>query len=42
MDLSSIRLVNFAEFMDQESKLITAGIDGIFIFDFEYKGKYDP
>ena len=42
MDLSSIRLVNFAEFMDQESKVITAGIDGIFIFDFEYKGKYDP
>jgi hypothetical protein len=42
MDMSSIRLVNFVEFYDEESKLITAGIDGIFIFDFVYKGKYDP
>ena len=22
--------------------MVTAGIDGIFIFDFAYKGKYDP
>ena len=42
LDLSSIRLVNFVEFYDSASKLITAGIDGMFIFDFDYKGKYDP
>ncbi|CDW84829.1 UNKNOWN [Stylonychia lemnae] len=42
MDMSSIRLVNFAQFYDAESKLITAGIDGVFIFDVHYHGKYDP
>ena len=42
LDMSSIRLVSFVEFYDAESKMITAGIDGIFIFDFAYKGKYDP
>jgi len=42
MDMSSIRLVNFAQFYDKESKLITAGIDGVFIFDVDYHGKYDP
>jgi hypothetical protein len=40
--MSTIRLVNFAEFHDSKDKLITAGIDGVFIFDFYYKGKYDP
>jgi hypothetical protein len=42
MDMSSIRLVNHALFYDEEDKLITAGIDGVFIFDFLYKGKYEP
>jgi hypothetical protein len=42
LDMSAIRLVNFVEFYDKEGKLVTAGIDGIFIFDFAYKGKYDP
>jgi hypothetical protein len=42
LDMSAIRLVNFVQFHDEESKLITAGIDGIFIFDFCYKGKYEP
>ncbi len=42
LDMSSIRLVNYVEFYDDQSKLITAGIDGVFIFDFVYKGKYEP
>jgi hypothetical protein len=42
LDMSAIRLVSFVEFYDLESKLVTAGIDGIFLFDFAYKGKYDP
>lgn len=42
LDMSAIRLVSFAEFHDAESKLVTAGIDGVFLFDFVYKGKYDP
>jgi len=42
LDMSAIRLVSFAEFHDAESKLATAGIDGVFLFDFDYKGKYDP
>lgn len=36
IDMSSIRLVSFASFYDKESKLITAGIDGVFIFDIHY------
>ena len=42
IDMSCIRLVNFAHFYDSESKLVTGGIDGVFIFDFDYKGKYEP
>lgn len=42
LDMSSIRLVNFAEFRDEEDKLITAGIDGVFIFHFNYQSKYTP
>lgn len=34
--------MSFAEFNDVDSKFITAGIDGIFLFDFVYKSKYDP
>lgn len=42
IDMSSIRLVNFAYFDDRSGSLITAGIDGVFIFDFNYQGKYLP
>ena len=41
-DMSMIRLVNFVDFFDKESKLITGGIDGIFLFDVKYEGKYEP
>lgn len=38
-----IRLINFAYFYenDKESRLITAGIDGCCMFDFEVICKYD-
>ena len=41
-DTSDIRfrLVNHALFYDKQDKLLTGGIDGVFIFDFVYKGKY--
>ena len=42
IDMSSIRLVNFAYFSDKEGRLITAGIDGVFSFNFNYQGKYTP
>lgn len=42
VDMSSIRLVNFAYFSDKDNRLITAGIDGVFIFTFNYQGKYAP
>jgi hypothetical protein len=42
VDMSSIRLVNFAYFSDKDNRLITAGIDGVFIFNFNYQGKYAP
>jgi len=41
-DMSHIRLVNFAEFHDAKDLLITAGINGVFIFKFDYKSKYNP
>ena len=42
IDMSAIRLVNFAYFVDKEARLVTAGIDGVFIFDFNYISKYAP
>jgi hypothetical protein len=47
IDISAIRLVNYVYFddshlNDSDDKLICAGIDGSFIFDFVYKGKYKP
>ena len=42
IDMSDVRLVNFAYFDDRSGSLITAGIDGVFIFDFNYQGKYLP
>eukprot|EP00347_Sterkiella_histriomuscorum_P010595 403375671 len=37
-----IRLINFAYFYEKESKLITAGIDGCFMFEFQMICKYEP
>lgn len=37
-----IRLINFAYFYEKESKLITAGIDGCFMFEFKMECKYEP
>lgn len=34
--MSQIRLVNYAEFYDVKNLLITAGINGVFIFNFDY------
>ena len=42
IDMSHIRLVNFAYFDDRSGSLITAGIDGVFLFHFNYQGKYLP
>lgn len=42
IDMSAIRLVNFAYFIDKDDRLVTAGIDGVFIFDFRYISKYAP
>lgn len=40
--MSSIRLVSHAEFYDVKDLLITAGINGVFIFNFDYQSKYNP
>ena len=42
IDMSAIRLINFAQFNDKDETLVVAGIRGVFIFDFKYKGKYPP
>jgi len=42
LDMSSIRLIKFAKFYDQEDKLVVSGIEGTFVFDFHYRGKYSP
>jgi hypothetical protein len=42
IDMSSIRLVNHVVFYDEKKLLITAGINGVSIFDFDYNGKYPP
>jgi hypothetical protein len=36
IDMSAIRLVQAAHFIDDQDKLITSGIDGVFIFDVKY------
>ena len=36
-----VRLVNYMHFWESKKKLILAGIDGCFIFDFLVKSKYD-
>ena len=40
--MSSIRLVNFISFLDSSSRLLTAGIDGFFLFDLHHTSKYSP
>lgn len=40
--MSKLRLVTHAFFDDQRGQLITAGIRGVLIFTFKYKGKYPP
>jgi hypothetical protein len=42
LDMSAIRLIKFAKFYDQEDKLVVSGIEGTFVFDFHYRGKYSP
>lgn len=42
IDMSSIRLVNFAVFNDKDDQLIVGGINGVFVYDFNYKSKYSP
>ena len=37
-----VRLVNFAFFCEQTSMLITGGIDGCFMFKFNFTSKYEP
>ena len=41
-DMSNIRLVNYAVFNDKDSQLIVGGINGVFVYDFNYKSKYSP
>jgi hypothetical protein len=36
LDTSAIRLVNFVYFDDQNNRLLTAGIDGVNLFDLFY------
>lgn len=34
--------MNYAYFYDEQDLLILAGIRGVFVFDFNYRGKYEP
>jgi WD40 repeat protein len=38
----NIRLVHFAHFCEEKSMLITAGIDGCFMFKIRFQSKYEP
>lgn len=42
IDMSYLRLVNEVAFYDEKDLLITAGVDGVFIFKFLYTGNYSP
>lgn len=42
LDMSHLRLVNHVKFYDERDLLITGGINGVFVFNFDYKGKYSP
>lgn len=41
-DMSEIRLVSNAYFHDDADELIVSGINGAFVFDFQYEGSYQP
>lgn len=36
IDMNQLRLVTHAHFLDERDKLITAGLKGVYIFNFEY------
>lgn len=40
--MSVIRLVSHAQFDDSQDLLITGGVDGVYVFNFDYQGKYEP
>ena len=40
--LLKIRLISFAYFLEDESKLITAGVDGCFLFQFDIEYRHPP
>ena len=40
--MANVQLVNHAQFFDEQDLLVTAGIRGVFVFDFKYRGKYEP
>ena len=40
--MSSIRLVNITQFNDKDNQLIVGGINGVFVYDLNYKSKYSP
>ena len=39
--MPDIRLVNQASFVDSQDLLVTSGVRGVFVFHFDYKGKYN-
>ena len=41
-DMSDIRLVSHAYFHDEQDLLITGGVNGVFLFKFQYTGNYKP
>ncbi len=40
--MSDIRLVSHAYFHDEQDLLITGGVNGVFLFNFQYTGNYKP
>jgi len=37
-----VRLVHFAHFIEEKSILVTAGIDGCYMFKLKINNKYEP
>ena len=42
IDMSNIRLINYVVFNDKNSQLIVGGINGVFVYEINYKSKYSP
>lgn len=42
LDMSAVRLINFAHFNDKQDQVIIAGIEGVNIYKFRYISKYQP